>query len=130
VEALQGISNGTLHLTPQPETGVTYAAKLSREEGQLDWHGDAAQLQRKVRALTPWPGVFFVHKGERIKVLEAERVAGEPGATIPGTLQAADFTVACGTDALRLKKVQRAGRAAMDGATFLRGFALPIGTRL
>ena len=106
---------------PQPDDGATYAAKLSREDGRLDFRArDAAALDRQVRALLPWPGSFATFGGEVLKVLEAEPVqgSGEPGCVLD-----ADFTVACAKGALRLRRVQRAGRPAMPGDAFLRGMA-------
>ena len=122
VEALDGLAAGRLKAEPQPAEGVTYAAKLEREEGRLDWSRPAAELERRVRALNPWPGVWFDSVGERIKVLAAELVAGS-GA--PGTLLGDDFTGACGTGALRLTQVPRQGRAVVDGAAFLRRLYRP-----
>src|SRR5690606_4534299 len=72
VPALQGLASGALKPQPQPAEGVTYAARLTREEGRLDWTRDAAALDRQVRAFTPWPGAWFTCRGERIKVLAAE----------------------------------------------------------
>ena len=60
---------------PQPEEGATYAGKLGKEDGRLDWRQDAAALERRVRALNPWPGTFFEHGGEAIRVLAAEPAA-------------------------------------------------------
>jgi methionyl-tRNA formyltransferase len=113
--------------TPQPDDGVTYAPKIAKEDGRLDWTQPAAALDRRVRALNPWPGCFFAHGGETIRVLAAEPVAGS-GA--PGTVLDAAPTIACGAGALRLLRLQRAGRAAMEAETFLRGYALPLGTVL
>ncbi len=127
--ALEGLAAGTLSARPQPEDGVTYAAKLARGEGRLDWRRPAAELERAVRAFTPWPGAEFETNGVRVKVLAAEVVAGDPGAA-PGTVLDARLTVACGDGALRLVKVQRAGKAALDAEAFLRGFDLAPGTRL
>ena len=112
---------------PQPEEGVTYAPKISKEDGRLDWSQPAAALERRVRALTPWPGSFFTHGMEVIRVSAAEVVDGS-GA--PGTVLDGGPTVACGEGALRLLRLQRAGRAAMGAADFLRGYALPVGTVL
>ncbi|MEI7610424.1 MAG: methionyl-tRNA formyltransferase [Rhodospirillaceae bacterium] len=122
VEALENLATGRLKPEPQPTEGVTYAAKLEREEGRLDWSRPAAELERRVRALNPWPGVWFESAGERIKVLAAEIA---DGSGTPGTLLGDDFTVACGAGALRLTKVQRQGRAVVDGAAFLRGLHRP-----
>lgn len=128
VEAINGITQGKLRAETQPETGVTYAAKLTREEGKLDWQEEAATLERKARALNPWPGVFFEAKGERIKVLETALVFDQKG--MAGTLLDDQFTVACGSDALRLVQVQRPGRSAIDGAALLRGFAIKPGEKV
>ena len=103
---------------PQPEEGATYAAKLTREDGRLDFSRPAAQLARQVRALTPWPGTFAEFGGEVLKVLAATLVAG---AGRPGAVLGGDFTIACGEGALRLDRVQRAGRPAIPGEAFLRG---------
>lgn len=107
--------------TPQPEAGVTYAPKLAKEDGRLDWTQAASALDRRIRALTPWPGCFFQAGEEVIRVHAAEAV---PGTGAPGTLLD-PRTVACGSGALRLLRLQRAGRAAMPAEDLLRGFALP-----
>ena len=112
---------------PQPEAGVTYAPKIAKEDGRIDWQADAATLDRRIRALTPWPGCFFQHGAEVIRVLAAEPAAGT-GA--PGTVLDNVPTIACGTGALRLTRLQRAGRAPLPAAEFLRGYALPSGTVL
>ncbi len=112
---------------PQPEAGVTYAPKIAKEDGRLDWQADAAALDRRIRALTPWPGCFFQHGAEVIRVLAAEPAAG---AGVPGTVLDGAPTIACGTGALRLTRLQRAGRAPLPAAEFLRGYALPPGSRL
>jgi len=107
--------------TPQPEDGVTYAPKLAKADGRLDWAQPAAALDRRIRALTPWPGCFFQASEEVIRVHAAEPVPGEGP---PGTLLAPDL-VACGDGALRLLRLQRPGRAAMAAADLLRGYSLP-----
>ncbi|NKB54711.1 MAG: methionyl-tRNA formyltransferase [Alphaproteobacteria bacterium] len=127
VEALDGLAAGTLKATPQPETGVTYAEKLSRDEGRLDWTRPAPYLARAVRAFTPWPGAWFEHDGARIKILEA---CVESGSATPGTIIDDRLTIACSEGALRLLTVQRSGRAAVDAESFLRGYDLPAGTVL
>ncbi len=128
VEALPQIDAGTLQATQQPEQGVTYAAKLTKDEGRINWQDSAAEIERKLRGLSPWPGVYFESRGERIKVIEASVVFGMHGPS--GTLLNDDFTIACGEDAIALTKVQRQGRAITDGASFLRGFSVKIGEQL
>ncbi|GIL40016.1 methionyl-tRNA formyltransferase [Roseiterribacter gracilis] len=122
VQALADIK----HLTPQtqPADGVTYAAKLTREEGRIDWTRNVVDLDRQVRALNPRPGVWFEAGGERVKLLRAAIMPGPAGAP-PGTLLDDDLTVACGDGALRLTELQRAGKAAQPATEFRRGFTLP-----
>jgi methionyl-tRNA formyltransferase len=114
--------------TPQPEEGVTYAAKLNKADGLLDWAQPAAALDARVRAMNPWPGAYFPHAGEVLRVLAAEPAegAGTPGTVLPGP----GLVVACGSGALRLTRLQRPGRAAMEAEALLRGYALPAGTKL
>ncbi|MBU8537451.1 methionyl-tRNA formyltransferase [Falsiroseomonas tokyonensis] len=106
---------------PQPEAGVTYAPKLSKADGRIDWTQPATALDRRIRALTPWPGCFFQAGAEVLRVHAAEAV---PGSGAPGTLLAPDV-VACGAGALHLLRLQRPGRAAMPTADLLRGYSLP-----
>src|SRR5690242_7987335 len=113
----------TLEPRPQPEEGVTYAKKLAREEERLDWRKPARHLERQVRALPSW----FEVKGERIKLVAAIQAEGS-GA--PGTVLDTAPTIACGEGALKLLKLQRPGRGAVEAGAFLRGFALPPGTVL
>jgi methionyl-tRNA formyltransferase len=113
--------------TPQPAEGVTYAAKLTREDGRLDWTQGADTLARRVRALNPWPGTFATLDGETLKVLAA---AVEDGAGAPGTLLDDALLVATGAGALRLTRVQAPGRAAMHADAFLRGRPVPAGSHL
>jgi methionyl-tRNA formyltransferase len=129
LDTLDGLAQGSLSAKPQPPAGVTYAKKLRREEGALDWRQPAAQLERAVRAFAPWPGVWFEQRGERIKVLAAELVAPSAGAA-PGTVLDDRLAVQCGAAALRPLTLQRPGRAAQDVAAFLRGFAIAAGTEL
>jgi len=128
IEALEGYAAGTLHPTPQPLEGITYARKLLREEGQLDWRTSAQTCFRRIRAFTPWPGVWFEHNGIKLKVLDAEIIPTLRGE--PGTILDDQLTIACGEEALRLKTLQRPGGAALDTKAFLRGYPLPIGTVL
>jgi len=129
VEALEGLAVGRLSPRPQPEAGVTYAAKLERGEGRLDWREPAEALDRRRRAFAPWPGAWFEAAGERIKLLDSEIVA-RPSQAAPGQVLDAGPTIACGKGALRLVTLQRAGKQPMAAAEFLRGFPLAPGTRL
>jgi methionyl-tRNA formyltransferase len=110
---------------PQPEEGATYAPKLTRDDGRIDFSHDAVALARQVRALNPWPGTFTHMGDETLKVLEAVPVAGHGP---PGRVLDAGFSVACGSGAVKLMRVQRPGRPAMAGADCLRG--IPDGLNL
>jgi len=128
VRAIHAFAEGRLTPQPQPADGVTYAAKLAKDEGRIDWTKSAAELDRMVRALNPGPGTFFeAENGERIKLLAAEpaEARGAPGIALDDA-----GLIGCGEGALRLLKLQRAGKGAMPVADFLRGYALPKGTRL
>jgi methionyl-tRNA formyltransferase len=129
LKALEGISAGTLKPRPQPAQGVTYAKKLSRQESLLDWRKSAVELERAIRAFEPFPGCHFTYQDERIRVLAAE-IAEAPKPSPPGTVLDGKLAIACGQGALRLLRLQRAGRAALDAEAFLRGFAIPPGTIL
>ena len=108
---------------------MTYAPKLAKEDGRLDWRESAAVLDRRIRALNPWPGTFFSHGGETIRVLEATPEP-LPVTAAPGTVLDEAPRIACGDGALRLLRLQRAGRGAMEATAFLRGYALPSGAVL
>jgi methionyl-tRNA formyltransferase len=130
VSTLDALVAKTIEPVPQPDDGVTYAHKLGKEEGALDWRRPAAELERKVRAFHPWPGTWFAVEGERIKVLEAALALA--GGT-PGTVSISRDgfpVVTCGVGGLKLLKLQRAGKSAQAADAFLRGFALAAGTVL
>ena len=112
---------------PQPEDGVIYAAKIAKEEARLDFSARAVLAERQVRAFNPAPGAFFLIGDERFKILAAE-VEDHPGE--PGTVLDDRLLIGCGADALRPTLVQRAGKGAMSVDELLRGFAIPVGTRL
>ena len=112
---------------PQPEQGATYAPKLTRGDGHIDWTESAAALDRRVRALNPWPGTFSQLGGETLKILAAQP---EAGTGAPGTTLDDALLVACGDGALRLTRVQAPGRSALEASDFLRGRQIPAGTQL
>ncbi len=130
LRALDGLAAGTLEGTPQPEAGLTYAAKISKAESRLDWHQPAAALDRLIRGLAPMPGARFEHHGTPVKVLAATPEDG-PSDAPPGTVLDDAPRVACGKGTvLRLERLQRAGRGAVDADAFLRGHPLPPDTVL
>ena len=111
----------------QDDAEATHAPKIDKAEARLNWTQDAVQVERQGRAFTPWPGAFFEYEGQRVKVLAAEVTEGSGK---PGTVLDDALSVACGTGALHLTRVQRAGKPAMDTQDFQRGRAIPQGANL
>ena len=124
VEALDRL--GSLTPGPQPEVGVTYAQKIDKAEARIDWGADAAEVDRIVRGLSPFPGAWTMAGGKRVKILGTRVVEGSG---TPGTILD-DATVACGTGAVTLNRVQPEGKSPMSAEEWLRGVRLPPGTRL
>lgn len=128
VEALSGLAEGRLQPRAQASEGATYADKLERGEGRLNWQRPAAELARAVRGLNPWPGTWFEHRGERIKVLAATALVGDGP---PGTvIDTSPLTVACAEGTLEIEQLQRPGRKPMASAAFLLGTPIDPGTVL
>jgi methionyl-tRNA formyltransferase len=127
VRALGALERGSLQLTPQPDAGITYAAKIDKGETRIDWGKPWRDVHDHIRGLSPFPGAWFEHTGARIKVLRSTR--GE-GAGAPGAVLDDRLTIACGEGAVRLTEVQRAGKQPMKVEEFLRGAKLAVGTRL
>jgi methionyl-tRNA formyltransferase len=118
---------GAFLAEPQPEDGVTYAAKIDKAESRLDFSRLATEVERQVRAFAPAPGAWFEHDGERIRLLAADVMDFEGPA---GTILDDQLTIACGNGAIRAITAQRAGRGVMTAAELLRGFAIPVGTKV
>ncbi len=110
----------------QNEALANYAPKLSREDARLNFSLPAVVLERRIRAFYPWPGALGLLGDVVLKILAADVVAGD---AIPGTLLPGGLTIACGEGALRVTRLQRAGKAAMSAEDFLRGYKLPEGAR-
>jgi methionyl-tRNA formyltransferase len=132
VRALGALERGSLTLTPQPESGVTYATKIAKDETRIDWSKRWHEVHNHIRGLSPFPGAWFEMAGEdgkpvRVKVLRS--TAGE-GRGAPGTALDGRLTIACGDGAVRIVELQRAGSKAMAAEEFLRGSALPAGARV
>ena len=121
-------------LTPdeQPQQGVTYAAKIDKSEAQIDWTQPATEVDRKIRALSPFPGAWVDIDGQRVKLLASRLAAGSgaPGQVLDGD----SLTIACGAGdgagAVEILRLQRAGKGAQDREIFVRGFPLATGRQL
>jgi methionyl-tRNA formyltransferase len=131
VEAMEKLEADDLALTPQPEEGVLYAAKIDKAETRIDFSKPARDVHNHIRGLSPFPGAWFEAdingKPERIKVLSSAMGEGhgEAGELLDDTL-----TVACGAGAVKLTRLQKAGGKPLDVADFLRGTPMPKGTKL
>ena len=130
VSALQRLEAGTLHGVPQPELGVTYAAKIAKAEAVLDWRRPARELACAVRAFDPFPGAVALLQSTPVKIWRAHVVADASG--LPGDVLRSDaggVVVACGEAALCLTELQKPGGKRLAAADFLRGFPLSQGSR-
>lgn len=131
VRALAALERGSLHFTPQAEEGVTYAAKITKEECRVDFTKPAQDVLNQIRGLAPFPGAYCeipdAKGAKRLKILEACMVErqGEPATTLDDAL-----TLACSHGAIRLLRVQPAGKGAMRVEEFLRGTPVPAGTKV
>ena len=129
--ALEALEGDRLELVPQPQAGVTYAAKVESRETRIDWRRPWQEVHNHVRGLSPFPGAWFElaidASRQRVKVLRTTR--GE-GTGAPGTVLDDALTIACGEGAVRIVELQRGGRQAMRAAEFLRGVPLRAGARL
>lgn len=137
---LAGIIDGRISPQPQDDSQATYAPMLKKEEGELDWQETTAALDRRVRAMTPWPGAFTWWDGVLLKIKTAVPVAaaglliGEPGQVVPGPVdwggEGETAVVLTGDGGLQLEMVQLAGKQTMPINDFLRGRPDFIGARL
>ncbi|WP_282169916.1 methionyl-tRNA formyltransferase [Ruegeria atlantica] len=125
VEALHDLPDLTPE--PQPEVGVTYAAKIDKSEARIDWSRPAAEVDRQIRGLSPFPGAWTEIDGDRVKLL-ASRLAEGQG--VPGEALDDALTIACGEGAVDLLRLQRAGKGAQNKETFLRGWPVAKGSRI
>jgi methionyl-tRNA formyltransferase len=131
LRALAAAERGSLSLTPQPEAGVTYAAKIGKDETRIDWKKPWRDVHNHIRGLSPFPGAWFDLGGVRVKALRSTKGEGQNNSNAaPGTALDDSLTIACGKGAVRLTQVQGAGRKAMSVEEFLRGTAVKVGAQL
>ena len=114
---------------PQPQEGVTYAEKIDKAEAAIDWSNDAAEIDRQIRGLSPFPGAWTTHSGRRLKFLACRRAQARPDGAAAGSV-IDGLTIACGTGAIEITELQPEGKPRMAAADFLRGTDLPAGTIL
>jgi methionyl-tRNA formyltransferase len=119
------LAQETIACTPQPAEGVTYAKKIDKAEARIDFTKSAEEVRNHIHGLSPFPGAWFEVNGTRIKALVCDVVQASAA---PGTFIDDRLTIACGTRAIRLLKLQREGKGAMEATDFLRGFPIAAGT--
>lgn len=131
VETIDGLEDGLLTGRPQCAEGVSCAPKLTKEDSRIDWSQPAERVRNLVRSMNPAPGAYTHWQGKTLKV---HRTQHTEGCGTPGTVLCADgrrgLTVACGEGVLQLTQVQPAGKAAMEGTAFVRGYPIAAGMRL
>ena len=127
LRTLAAAERGSLTLTPQLDNGVSYAEKISKNEARIDWSKPWKQVHDHIRGLSPFPGAWFEIDGARIKALRSMKGEGSGAA---GTALDDKFTIACGTGAVRLTQVQRAGKQPMSADELLRGTPVKSGARV
>ena len=130
--ALERLEAGTLDCEPQAQEGVVYADKIKKAEARIDWTRPAMEIDRHIRGLSPFPGAWTLMDGQRVKLLDARCVAdwSASGEGAPGEVIGRDLTVACGSGAIRIVRLQPAGRGPMVADDFQRGRGVAVGTRL
>jgi methionyl-tRNA formyltransferase len=131
VRAMSALQRGEMKLTPQAEQGVTYAAKIDKDEARIHWTKPARAVLRHIHGLSPFPGAWteveLDDQPVRLKILRCELA---PGRGAPGELIDANLTVACGDGAIRINELQRSGAKPMSADVFLRGTRLARGSRM
>ena len=127
VPALEKLAQGTLTLTPQASEGITYAAKIDKNETRIAWDKPWQQVHNHVRGLSPFPGAWCEFSGQRLRILRTTR--GE-GSGSPGKVLDDKLTIACSDGAIRITELQRAGKGAMTAEEFLRGVKVAPGASL
>ena len=128
VQSLKDLSQ--LQARPQSSVGICYAQKIDKSEAQIDWSLPAEILDRQIRGLSPFPGAWAMLRGERVKFLGSALISAEPPLAAAGTVLDDDLGIACGSGALRITRLQRAGKSAQSSADFLRGTPVIAGEKL
>ena len=128
VQSLKDLSQ--LQARPQSSVGICYAQKIDKSEAQIDWSLPAEILDRQIRGLSPFPGAWAMLRGERVKFLGSVLISCQQPLASAGTVLDDDLGIACGSGALRITRLQRAGKSAQSSAEFLRGTPVIAGEQL
>jgi methionyl-tRNA formyltransferase len=131
VRALGQLEAGAATLTPQPEAGVTYAAKIDPAEARIDWTRPARMVSAHIRGLSPHPGAWFeADLGRGVTRIKVQRCVSGEGSGAPGEVLDDALLIACGEGAIRILQLQRPGKGPMNADDFLRGSRIEKGRRL
>ena len=127
---LNGIDTGVLEAIKQPLSGASYASKLARDDGRIDWNKSAQEIEKLVRALYPWPGAWTEIDGSRVKIFETQVISASKQISPPGETVDNNLTISCGQDYLRLLRLQKQGKKVMCTNEYLNGNPISKGTKL
>ncbi len=127
LDVLDNIYDGNIKFTDQDHSKATYAKKIKKNEGKIDWNENAKQIIGKINGLYPYPGAFFMFNGERYKILKAEKsqINGAPGNVISD-----DFEICCGEGSIKVLSIQREGKRVQQINEFLLGTQIKKGTNI
>ena len=129
-KTLKDINSKNLRAIEQSTSGISYADKLSRDEGYVDWNKSAEEIEKLVRALYPWPGAWTEIDGSRIKIFESKVIPASKQIFPPGTIIDNKLTISCGRNSLRLVRLQKQGKKIMNTEEYLNGNPISKGTNL
>lgn len=129
---LSAMAADTLSPTPQPQVGITYAPRIDKRDGDIDWHRSAVEIERQIRAFHPWPGAWTSLGEERLRLLVAcvEPAASDAAGVEPGIVIGSPLRISTSDGLLVVQRVQRAGRKPLAVGDLLRGFPIALGSRL
>jgi len=129
IRTIDGLVDGTLSGTPQGETPTPYTKKVRKKHGLIDWSSDASTIERRIRAMTPWPSAYTFAGGRRVIISEAAVAPATDNARHGGVVSLTPLRVACGSGSLEILRMKPEGGKSMSPAAFLAGNPLEIGAR-
>ncbi len=127
LDILDNIDDGNVEFKDQDHSKATYAKKIQKIEGKIDWNESADKIIGKINGLYPYPGAFFLFSGERYKILKAEKSYSKES---PGKVLTNDFEISCGTNSIKVLEIQREGKKTQKINEFLLGSQIQKGSRL
>lgn len=128
IRTLDGLLDGTVTPTPQDDALSSYVKKISKTDGEIDWSQTALEIERRIRAMTPWPSAYTFHQGRRLIVVEAVVAGGDHPGVEPGAVVSPDpLVVACGTGTLEIRRLKPEGKKEMTPAAYLAGRPVQTG---